>query len=190
MFAKFCPKSACTQKHLTQASARVVEGKLILSLPEAIKPVIWQMDLAQAKASALEVSENADGAGYRLMLKTPRGESVEIAGFTARDSAMKGLMAAGSALENAQGHIRVGTPANDGVFQPAQPSYTAQKSSHGRWIGIVLGGLLLVILGLLWTTPRPSSLESQPTNAAQSSTNPQDSSGVPVSADDFLQQKQ
>ena len=37
------------------ASANVVDGKLILSFPHAQTPVLWQMDLAQAKASAIEV---------------------------------------------------------------------------------------------------------------------------------------
>ena len=38
-----------------QSSARVVDGKLILSFPHALTPVVWQMDLSQTKASALEV---------------------------------------------------------------------------------------------------------------------------------------
>ena len=42
-------------------SASVVDGKLILSFPHAQTPVLWQMDLTQAKASSLEVTKSEKG---------------------------------------------------------------------------------------------------------------------------------
>src|SRR5690606_21303301 len=54
------------------ASASVVDGTLIISLPDAITPVVWRFALGQAKASALEVRPQDDGT-FMLLLKTPRG---------------------------------------------------------------------------------------------------------------------
>ncbi len=92
------------------ASARVVDGKLILSFPDAVKPVLWQMDLVSAKASALEVDQlsGEPGAGGQaaLILKTPKGEQTTIAVFESRDAALSALMTVGAALGCAQGRIR------------------------------------------------------------------------------------
>lgn len=95
------------------ASARVVDGKLILSFPDAVKPVLWQMDLVSAKASALEVDQLSGEAGAggqggqaALILKTPKGEQTTIAVFESRDAALSALMTVGAALGCAQGRIR------------------------------------------------------------------------------------
>ena len=73
-----------------RASAKVVDGKLILSLPDALTPVVWQMDLAHAKASALEVRCNNEAMNaYTLTLKTPKGETIEVAAFDERENAMR-----------------------------------------------------------------------------------------------------
>ena len=52
----------------TSASANVVDGKLILSLPEAENPVVWQMDLSSAKASALEVKKDEEKDTYNTVV--------------------------------------------------------------------------------------------------------------------------
>ena len=52
-------------------SAKIVDGILILSLPDALRPVVWQMELSQSRTSALEVREHEDGT-YHLTLKPPR----------------------------------------------------------------------------------------------------------------------
>ena len=53
------------------ASAKVVDGTLILSLPDAISPVVWRMELGHAKSSAIEVREQDNGT-FMLTLKTAR----------------------------------------------------------------------------------------------------------------------
>ena len=70
--------SALKKMHKNNASASVVDGKLILSFPHAQTPVIWQMDLAEAKASALEVLKAEKGTDFTLTLKTQKGEKVKI----------------------------------------------------------------------------------------------------------------
>lgn len=194
MIAKFKSKPKAPQ---TTASAKVVDGKLILTFPDALTPVVWQMDLAHAKASALEVLEDKKKgektARHTLTLKTPKGESIEVAAFTARADAVEGLMRAASALENAHGQIREGTnysaAENKASVQITHPAKPGQK--RNKWIGAILGLIILFVLFNIWSavTPVAVSIDGSPANntrAATSNNNPATSSGVPVSADDFL----
>lgn len=172
----------------SQARASIVDGKLILSLPHALTPVVWQMDLAQAKASALEVRDNKDEGSSALVLKTARGETTEIAPFEKKSDAIDALMAVSRALESAHGQIRGGA-ASAGEIPTAAPA--TQPRKRGKWIAIVLGLLMLLVLINLWgamlpSTPRgfetsPLSPVSQTGNAGGG-----DQNGVPVSADEFL----
>ena len=179
-----------SKKHETAASARVVEGKLILSLPDAITPVVWQMDLAQAKASALEVLHNEEKNQHSLSLKNPKGEKVEVAVFSERSHAVEGLMAASGALENAHGQIRVGNNAESEPQPTAHktPPHAKPKNARGKWMSVILALVVLFILFTIWSSviPRPIATGSVNSASTSSSINPQDSSGVPVSADDFL----
>jgi hypothetical protein len=175
-----------TKSKTPNASARVVDGKLILSLPEAITPVVWQMDLNQAKASALEVHVKEASTFNALILKTPKGENIEIAVFETREQAVAGLMAAAAALENAQGQIRPFTqdmPATAAQYNAAP----APRGSVFKTIGMVAAGLLfLFVLINIWGAmmPRqPGGLEPAAGSAPEINA---PEAGVPLSADDFL----
>jgi len=180
------------KKPQSGASASVVDGKLILSLPEAISPIVWQMDLAHAKASALEVLQNEDAGHYTLKLKTPKGETVEVASFDERAQAVAGLMAASGALENAHGQIR---PASaDNVVHTASNTNTnpaqVKKNSRRKLLTGILALIVLFILFTIWSAVIPQQVSTDgsfaPTAATSGNANPQTSSGVPVSADAFL----
>lgn len=179
-----------SKKHETNASANVVDGKLILSLPDALSPVVWQMDLTQAKASALEVLHNEDKEQHSLNLKNPKGETIEIAVFEERNHAVEGLMAASGALENAQGQIRPGGTNTNGATNttPRVQTKNAPQNIRGKWIGAILALVVLFILFTIWSSivPRPIGTSTSGTASTGSVSNPQESSGVPVSADDFL----
>ena len=196
--------NAITKKQETNASARVVDGKLILSLPDALAPIVWQMDLEKAKASALEVRRLNDGAQHSLALKTPRGEEVEVATFEERSAAIEGLMAASHALETAQGKIRHYTPIAANVNTAAQGeeialnqaanSQPASAKHKKNRIFITLGALAaLFILFTIWASVVPQTIITSTSGGVQSATStgqstadPQSSAGVPISADDFL----
>lgn len=171
----------------SKASASVVDGKLILSFPHAQTPVLWQMDLAQAKASAIEVLKAEKGTDFTLTLKTQKGEKVIVASFETREEALEGLMAASKALENAHGNIQIAAN-EDQKIAHARP---AKKAGKGQWLTGILSVLALIILFGLWSSiaPRPPSgyqgTSATDTAAAQQNSAAQ-STGVPVSADDFL----
>ena len=182
-----------TKKQETDASARVVDGKLILSLPDAITPVVWQMDLAQAKASALEVLHNEEKNEFSLGLKNPKGEKVEVAVFAERTHAVEGLMAASHALENAHGQIRgLSNNTNDTddailLSQKPTQSKTKQENKRGKLMTGLLALVVLFILFTIWSSiiPRTINTAGNPESVA-SNANAPSAAGVAVSADDFL----
>lgn len=181
-------KTAMTKKNMkTSASASVVDGKLILSFPDAATPVLWQMDLAQAKASALEVREKG-GNQTALVIKNPRGETMDVAVFEHRAHAIEGLKAAAYALENAHGQIRQASiAANDGGI-PAAQRRAAPGSKKKKWLITIVSLLALFVLFNIWASTLPQQIRvgEDGTDLTSSSVNPQDSAGVPVSADAYL----
>lgn len=165
------------------SSAKVVDGKLILSFPDAVKPVIWQMDIGHAKVSSLEVEE--EGGGYVLALKTPKGERHVIAPFGSRAKALKALMSVSRAMEQAQGRL---APANDG-------SAAAGVRRGGRvkqFLSAVVGVILLLFLISVFMSAAPPTRSFGPDSFAEkgpgdhASSGGGDATGVPMSAEEFL----
>lgn len=180
------------------SSARVVDGKLILSFPEALTPILWQMELNEAKASALEVRAAGDGV-YTLTLRTARGETLEIAPFEKREDAVAALMVIAKALESAHGQIRpfhhAAAPATESAAAipsaaPVAPlKIRERKSAAGKWAAGILGVLFVFVLLNMWAylSPRPPSGMGAASSAAPAGAgSAQSSAGVPVSADDYL----
>lgn len=182
-------------------AATVVDGKLILSFPQAITPIVWQMDLADAKSSSFEVIQE-DGAFALVTKKQGEQKKDMIAPFQSRDDAVAALMATSEALASGHGHIRGGdtqATAHTPVHTIVSPAYaqvapvTAKRGGVMKWIVAVL--ILAVLLGLIsaMASMRPrapgsvSNAASLSGAASNTSTqNPAESAGVPVSADDFL----
>ena len=85
-------------------SAKIIDGKLILSFPDAITPIIWQMDFGAAKMSALEIRTLDEK--NQLLLTAPKADTIEIASFNDKNQAIDHLVAISKALDKAQGNIR------------------------------------------------------------------------------------
>ncbi len=129
-------KKVMTEKFVP--TAKVVDGILILSLPDALSPVVWQMEVGQSKSSALEVRANDDGSVFTLVLKTPRQDVLEIAQYNLRDDAVRALLTVSSAMEQAQGQIRMGASGNGASRQHGSPydysvpALRAPSNNNGR----------------------------------------------------------
>lgn len=156
------------------ADVRVIDGSLVLSFPHAAEPVVWRMNLSQAKEAGFEIRE---AKGKFLLVQKSGGETNDIAAFDSRGDAVDALMRVSNALQGGR------APANDignGVL----------KSEGVQW-AIAIGGVIIVaalFFYLTRITPVESNLTAtgaSPTSA-EASTDPQSSTGVPVSADDFL----
>lgn len=166
-----------------KASARVVGGKLILSFPHALSPVVWQMDLDQASSSALEVAQDKKGADnvHKLLFKTPQNDDQNIAVFESRDEAVEALMAVSRALGNAQAQ-------RGAISGEATCTRGSFETKHGKKIGLILAIFAVIILFGVWSSQLPRS----PANMAGLSSSSagvlsaQDAAGIPVSADEYL----
>jgi hypothetical protein len=171
------------------ASAKVVDGTLILSLPDAIAPVVWRMELGHAKSSAIEVREQDNGT-FMLTLKTPKGDINDIAPYDSRAKAVTALVAISRAMEHAHGEIH---PANAPGTAEAPARRAKGESRSGSVLtgvaGLVLVGILIVVMMRMF--PMPAGIDPAAGNmasgpsAASGFMNPAPA-GEPVSADDFL----
>ncbi len=167
------------------STAKVIDGILILSLPDAISPVVWQMELGQSKSSALEIRNLEDGK-FILTLKTPRQDVLDIATYANRDLAIKALLATSQALEKAQGRLKSGASGYQPPLYPL-PALSQYKSSFGFWcvikrilkiLAIGLSGLAMIVLILFVIGKLLTGISSNDTSP---------SGNAPMSADEFLE---
>lgn len=174
------------------SSASVVDGNLILSLPDAINPVVWKMELSSAKSSALEVRKNPDGTST-LLLKTVKEDIHTIASFEQKDSAIKALMVVSQALKNADGKIYSHAKQTVSSLVDASPSHVranlfSSQKENMKWLFAILGVVFVLFLFAYLSKSAPYPVEEQTSQGTQTSigANPSDQSGVPQSADDVL----
>ena len=174
------------------SSAKIVDGTLILSLPDAAVPTVWRLELGETASSALEIREGKNG-GFILVLKTAEGTINEIAPFDRRAKAVNALMAASRALSHAHGQLR---PASRNLPVPLPGGYAEYAPANrpparrASWLGRIVGILILLALVLVFINLGPrrafdiSSLQGTASeNRASAPANP---AGVPVPADEFL----
>ncbi len=183
-------KMAKKYEQTPSPSASVVDGKLIISLPDAYTPVVWQMDLEQAKSSALEVREETKNNRFTLTLKAQNGETRDIASYEERKNAVKALMVTAQALESAHGKIRPqSTFANTNaeyasVTQGRGQLNSAEYTPGGNKAGAFLATAMIILLVIAWTFSIPKSADI--ISSGRTSTSNKSETGTPVSADDFL----
>lgn len=167
------------QKLCRKSCANVVDGKMILTCRDAKTPVVWQMDLGEASASALEVRS---GQGQSvLILKTLKGKETTIAEFDTKEQAVEVLMAASDALGNAQGKIR--TAANTNM----QGSAPRKKGGWFKKIFMTIAALAILFVGYSFLVVLGGiSSGGGSSSSGRAAQQTQDSGGVPMSADDYL----
>ena len=167
----------------TNASARVVDGKLILSLPNALTPVVWQMDVSDVKTSAIESHTDEKSGQHTLRFISTGKTAKDIASFEKKEDAIDALMAVSGALENAHGSIK--PKENVGG---AQPVYAPMRPKRPWWkyVLVILGILiaLFVLANIMVSSTGVPTNRQNVNNVAQET---QSEAGVPMSADQFLQ---
>ena len=171
------------------STAKVIDGILILSLPDAVSPVVWQMELGQSKSSALEIRDTESGQ-FILTLKTPRQDVIDIATYASRDAAIKALMATSAALEKGRGQLKA-APAGTANGYPV-PVVTRQPKSGALcvlkkillWLaGIAASLILLLVVG--WLVLAAINVIMSPSAGTTASA----PNGGAVSADEFLENR-
>lgn len=161
----------------TNASAKVVDGNLIISLPDAKNPVVWRMALGEARAAAIEVV--ARDSDHVLILKTAKGETTDIAPFDTREGATEALMAVSHAMENASGSIK---PSATTV---GTTTVVAKDGTAWKWL--IPLALILAALFFFSRTASMTTTTTQSTGVTNApATGGSGDVGVPLSADSFL----
>lgn len=173
-----------------ESSAKVVDGNLIISLPDAANPVVWRMELGSVKASALEVRKNDATGMHVLTLKTPKGELHEVAPFETRDAAVTALMRVSAALQSAEGKIAPSIVAVNPSGASARPVFQKPDGSAAKWL-LALAGVLVVIFlfsYLAHIAPDAETASSAPgeETATTITGEPNVENGEPQSADKML----
>jgi len=123
------------------ASVKIVDSTLVISLPGAVTPVVWRMDIKQVKASVIEVVSGENGH-YTLMIKTKQGETHNVATFIENDEAVAALMEVSAALDN------IGTVTSAPPRRPMQSVAIPQGSERPAvsWLGGLASILFLAVL--------------------------------------------
>jgi hypothetical protein len=163
-----------------KSSAKTVDGSLVLSLPDALTPVVMRLDLEDAKSATLGVEEKS--GNHVLVIKTSNKEQQDIAAYQSREEAVNALMAASAALEKGSRTQTFGNaPANDHGGQRGTGAW--------KWVGAF--AVLVFLIYLVASgggNPRfegsPRATQGAP--AAQGGNFGAPASGVPQSADAFL----
>jgi hypothetical protein len=193
------------------SNARVVDGTLILSLPTAINPTVWRLELGNVRASALEVRKQDNGE-FLLILKTPKNDIHDIAPFDSQEKAVDALMAASHAMENAHGQINPELYAN--VANNTGTKHTSgkkkrialpaiyekpEKPTREKWASGIVAIILIVVMVSLLINFGPKTPSSVPSRAdainptandvMATGRNGSGTSGVAISADDFLKDR-
>lgn len=171
------------QKKLA-SSAEVIDKHLILSLPNAIEPVVWRMALDKIGTASFEVKPVKSSDTYKLTLKPKKGTAEIIAPFADKDQAMKALLDASSAMQRPEQKTTTAQDNNAPCPTPAQ----AKKQGSNKWLFLFLGFLAVIGLYAYMLKQAPNTIKDFGNNQATtpSSLQEQDGVGVPLSADDFL----
>jgi len=169
--------------NVTNSTVKITDGKLILSLPNAQMPVVWQMDLGKAQSSSFSIKENKKEKSFALISKNDDGKADEIASFDDKDTAVDILMQTSETLQKGSGQA---TPSASAT------NIAPTKKGGSDKLGAILAALLVVVLLTIWMTSAsvPNKISGLYGTSASSSINTngaaRSTSGVAVSAEDFL----
>ena len=165
-----------TKANKTTSSIKIVGDKLILSLLDAKEPVVWQMDLIHAQAAAFTVKEDNKTKTFNLVFKSQGEKQENIAPFDDKQSAIDVLVKTSETLQNSQG----------GTTKAA--SAPKNKDDDDDKLGAILAVILILLLFVTWVffSSAPSKFAGLGGVETGSYGNPRETSGVAVSAADFL----
>jgi phosphate/sulfate permease len=165
----------------SSTSANVVDGYLILSLLNAQEPKIWRMALEKIGTASFEIKQEKDSTVTKLILKPKKGAAEIIASFDINEKAIEALTLAANALQ----HKETAPSKLDSITTNQD---NAISSESPKWVIVLLG--LFIVIGLYYylTTliPEKNIGFDLGTTSQINKLSPQEATGVPVSADDFL----
>jgi hypothetical protein len=180
-------------------SATLNGSSLVLSLPDANRPVVWTLDLHKDGHGALTLDQDSETGEYILVFQgTKKGADVlEIARYSAKGKAVKAMVAASTSMKSAISDTNASTNVK-----------TSNMNLFTQWFVTIIGIIVLVALYFIVTggpqgfnrTPIGQALNSRlspapqymPPQQAQETNQranpPADAVGVPMDADNFFEE--
>ena len=165
---------------LPYPSASVETGKFVISLPDAMTPVVWMMDISSISDFLFKVDETSDGLYVlqKIVANGNKAEIEDIAYYSKRVNAIRALNAAHKGMSQGK-------------------DCCAKGSGIGSFLGTFIKWFVLVCLALSFITVMVTFVMSamsgnseeiilQEQEAAIKSPPASGNLGVPQSADDFL----
>ncbi len=176
-----------------KTTANVVDNHLILSLPKALDPVVWRMELKKTGAAAFEVKEDKNGLSL-LQVKLTKTSAETIAPFDNKSDAVEALMIASQALQNSSQSTETlsGTKGKSSQTKKAKSSNTTASAndnqSVSKWlIALLATGIIIALFSYLSNmVPNRTQISDTTTSSSINGAPVTSKTGVPVSADDFL----
>jgi len=181
-------------------SAKVTDGRLVLSLPDAETPALWIMDLNDAATSVMRLENDKQGF---FVIKKHSGKAVAetVAVYRDRKAGERALVKATYALEKARDlGVRKAIDGRPVIIRPASRLARAFNIFLFIWFVLHITGGDTMMYNLFFTSrldQRAAAIGA--VERAQADAQPQQqaapaapvtakSTGVPMSADDFLKQ--
>jgi len=170
------------------ASAAINDDCLIVSLPDAIEPKVWRLDLEKAKDSSFEVKK--ENKSFALMVKKSTRAKPDVIGqFETKEKALSALLMVSEALKTNKSKSATPVKEKEPKSKKEAPNPVAAPANNRGVVALLSTLLVIGIVYYFWTQSMPSS-QSFETRAltTQGAVDPsQPQTGVPMSADDFLQ---
>jgi len=172
-------------KSNSKMTATVADDHLVLSFPNAVEPIVWRKSLDKIGSATFEVKQEAKKKNYNLTLKKTKTTSEIIASFETKEEAINALNGASDAL-----HGRSKKSNSNQSPESGEGSSNEAK----KWIFALLAAAVVVGLYYYMTTLIPAIPQEIGGGNTQAATSQgpvtPDATGVPVSADDFLNSMQ
>jgi hypothetical protein len=171
-------------------AAHVAANKLVLSFPNAVTPIVWQVDLREVTVSYFEINMDEKKDIYLLTMSKQgsNAKPAQIAQFSNQSAASKALNDIAEAMINAQKTLgSVIIPADSGKQVVSHPYKKAPGTLKTIIWTIVV--LLLLFFAVTYLMARGSYDSADDRYLSPSSSNTAvapPAAGVPLSADEYL----
>jgi hypothetical protein len=181
-----------------KASARITEGKLVLSLPDAMTPVVWMISLDNSDGGSFFMRVEKDDNGLHVLQKIEgTGKSIkieDIAYYMDRKQAVEAMTMVGRVAGNRDSASQSGSDLITTLF-------SVLKIAVMTFIFIAFLYVLYLLVAdrflggeaAVTTSPETSSMAPSTPVPMQAPAPPQptvesnpDAVGVPLSADDYM----
>ncbi len=173
-------------KRNEKSQAQLVDQCLVLSCPHAVEPIVWRMEVEKIGTASFEVKENAKDGTSKLVLKPKKGTAELIANFSSKEQAIDALVTTSNALQT-QSMNREGV---NNLTVSSKKVPRADQDGKNKWVFPVLGIIIVIALYayMLPLIPQPQTLGAGDiAEKGNISQDPKNTTGVPVSADAFLE---